>query len=106
MNASNNIKLLRIEHNLTQEELGEIAGVTNCAVSTWEVGTAEPRMGAVRKMADYFNVSIPYLLGLDKNNPVGLTESELQLLYMFRDLDEGGKENAIEYIQFLIEKRK
>lgn len=57
MPIAENIKRLRNSHNLTQAELGEIAGVTDKAVSTWEKGEKIPRMGAIQKMADYFGVS-------------------------------------------------
>lgn len=57
MSISENIKRLREQFDLTQDELGEIAGVSGGAVSTWERGTAEPRMGAVQKMADHFKIS-------------------------------------------------
>lgn len=56
MSISDNIKNLRIEYNLTQTELGKIAGVSGKAVWTWENGLAEPRMGAIQKIADYFNI--------------------------------------------------
>ena len=52
-----NIKKLRQKHGLTQSEFGRIAGVSDKAVSTWERGDAEPRMGAVEKMAAYFRIS-------------------------------------------------
>ena len=57
MSIADNIKKLRKRFNLTQNELGEIAGVSGGAVSTWERGTAEPRMGAIQRMSDYFNIS-------------------------------------------------
>jgi repressor LexA len=50
-----NIRNFRKAHGLTQAELGKIAGVSDKAVSTWEKGTAQPRMGAIQRMADYFN---------------------------------------------------
>lgn len=56
MTISDNIKNLRMEYNLTQTELGKIAGVSGKAVWTWENGLAEPRMGAIQKIADYFNI--------------------------------------------------
>lgn len=52
-----NIKKLSQKHGLTQSELGRIAGVSDKAVSTWERGDAEPRIGAVEKMAAYFRIS-------------------------------------------------
>jgi repressor LexA len=51
-----NIKKLREIHNLSQKELAEIAGVSDKAVSTWENGIKEPRMGAIQKMADHFGI--------------------------------------------------
>ena len=57
MSIAENIKQLREKYNLTQAELGEIAGVSDKAVSTWENGTAEPRMGAIQKIAEYFNIT-------------------------------------------------
>ena len=62
MGISQNIKDLRQRHSLTQAEFGEIAGVSDKAVSTWENGTAEPRMGAIQKIADYFGISKADLL--------------------------------------------
>lgn len=56
MGIPNNIKRLRDVHGLTQAELGKIAGVSDKAISTWEKGTAEPRMGAIQKIADHFNI--------------------------------------------------
>jgi len=54
MNIGENIKRLRQIYDLSQKDLAEIAGVTDKAVSTWEIGIKEPRMGAIQKIADYF----------------------------------------------------
>lgn len=54
MGISENIKILREKYGLSQKELGQIAGVSDKAVSTWEQGLKEPRMGAIQKLADYF----------------------------------------------------
>lgn len=51
-----NIKKLREIHNLSQKELAEIAGVSDKAVSTWENGIKEPRMGTIQKIADHFGI--------------------------------------------------
>lgn len=57
MSIAENIKRIRAEHGLSQAELGKIAGVSDKAVSTWELGLKTPRMGAVEKMADYFGIT-------------------------------------------------
>lgn len=57
MSIAENIKKIRLEHGLSQAELGKIAGVSDKAVSTWELGIKVPRMGAVEKMANYFGIA-------------------------------------------------
>lgn len=57
MPISENIKRLREAHGLTQAQFGKIAGVTDKAVSTWESGKKEPRMGAIQKIVDYFGIN-------------------------------------------------
>ena len=56
MSIGSNIKRLRTDAQLSQAELGKIAGVTDKAVSTWEADIKTPRMGAVEKIAAYFGV--------------------------------------------------
>lgn len=56
MSIGSNIRQLRESHGLTQSELGQIAGVSDKAVSTWEADLKIPRMGAVQRMADYFGL--------------------------------------------------
>ncbi|HDR4573319.1 helix-turn-helix domain-containing protein (plasmid) [Bacillus cytotoxicus] len=56
MSIGKNIKKLRNKHNMSQKEFGEIAGVSDKAVSTWEKGLKEPRMGAIQKIADHFGI--------------------------------------------------
>ena len=56
MGIKENLKALRKQHNLSQQEMAKIAGVTDKAISTWESGTRIPRMGAIQKMADYFGL--------------------------------------------------
>jgi repressor LexA len=57
LSIAENIKRIRTEHGLSQAELGKIAGVSDKAVSTWELGIKTPRMGAVEKMANYFGIA-------------------------------------------------
>lgn len=58
MGLPEKIKELRTSHGLTQEEFGRIAGVSNAAVSTWEAGEKEPRMGSIKKLMAYFHIPL------------------------------------------------
>lgn len=53
---------LRKEKGLTQEQLGEIIGVTNKTVSRWETGVYLPPADALLALGDLFNVSVNELL--------------------------------------------
>ena len=57
------IRELRIEHGLTQEEVGEIIGVKRYSIYSYEKGRACPEMKGLVALADYFDVSMDYLAG-------------------------------------------
>lgn len=57
MSIGSNIKRLREQHSMTQEDFGKIAKVSSMAVSQWENDRAVPRMGALQLIADYFHIS-------------------------------------------------
>lgn len=78
MGIPDNIKRLRATHGLTQSELGKIAGVSDKAIWTWENGTAEPRMGAIQKIADHFNIKKSDLIEDHSTDP---TEGITNLIY-------------------------
>lgn len=73
MTIRENIIALRHIYGVTQEELASIAGVTRGAVSQWEGGFSEPRMGAIQKMADHFHIRKSNIIedgGMDAIDPV------------------------------------
>lgn len=106
MSISERIKYLRDLHNLTQAELGRIAGVSDKAVSTWENGSAEPRMGAIQKIADHFGISKGWIIGespLGNGEPVLVCsdEGERRILEMYRSLNLIGKNRALQDLEDL-----
>lgn len=58
-----NIRRLRKERGLTQEQLAEAVGVTVGAVSKWESGVSSPDIGMLPELADFFEISVDVLLG-------------------------------------------
>lgn len=56
MGVRENIIELRRRYGITQEELAKIAGVSRGAVSQWEGGFSEPRMGAIQRIADHYGL--------------------------------------------------
>ena len=60
-----NIRPLREQRGMTQEDLANRLGVKYPAVSKWERGMAYPSMNTVIKMAELFQVSMDVVLGLE-----------------------------------------
>ena len=56
------IAQLRKEHELSQEKLGEILGVTNKTISRWETGRYLPPAEMLLSMSNLFHVTINELL--------------------------------------------
>lgn len=58
----NFLRNLRTNRRLSQQQLGNMVGVSNKAVSKWETGTAKPQMGTCYKLAAAFGISVDELL--------------------------------------------
>ena len=63
MNIGEKIKKLRQEKNVSQAVLGEIVGVHEKHISRYERGISQPSTEVLRKMAEFFSVSIDFLVG-------------------------------------------
>lgn len=88
MTISESIKALREVYSITQAELGEIAGLSSKAIGAWESGRAEPRIGAVEKIAAYFGISKTKVLGWDDD--CEFTDNEKDMIKKYRLLDDYG----------------
>lgn len=93
MTIGENIKILRQKNNLTQEDLANIAGVTNKAVSSWENNKKLPRMGAIQKMADYFGIKKSDIIEIETNSVQNLTDTVIIDKTTKEDIDESDEQN-------------
>ena len=79
MMLAENIRRLRKERLLTQEQLAEVLGVTTGAVYKWEAKLSVPDIGLIVEMADFFDTSVDVLLGYEmKDNGLDATVKRLQ----------------------------
>lgn len=86
LKLNENIRMLRKQRGMTQEQLAEAMGVSVGAVSKWESGQTNPELGLIAELADFFGVSVDVLLGYT--------------------LKSSSRDNAIAYIKKLnLEKR-
>ncbi len=61
------LRELRTSKNLDQKDIANALGVLDATVSMWETGKRVPYHELLIKIADFFDVSIDYLLGYKKN---------------------------------------
>lgn len=104
MSIGENIKRLRLQHGLSQAELGAIAGVTDKAVSTWENGAKEPRMGAIQKIADYFHIKKSDII---EDDMMSVTDKSLKFaLFGTADVDDEVFREVKKFAKFAMENHK
>lgn len=117
MSIGENIKKLRIEYGLDQNQLGAIAGVTDKAVSRWENDISIPRMGAIEKIAQHFNIrksdiiedNTPELLaayGGNKDNNVKFDDFTYAIYNETKDLTEEQKQALLDMAKVLKNSKK
>ena len=58
----NKLKELRKTHKINQDELAKYLNISRQAYSHYEIGARQPSPETLKKLADYFNVSVDYLL--------------------------------------------
>ena len=58
------LKALRLEKGLTLEQFGKLFGVSKQGVSHWETGIRFPNLPTLVQIAEFYEVSADYLLGL------------------------------------------
>lgn len=76
------------ENNITQKQLAEHIGASQGNISDWKSGKFVPSADKLVLIADFFNVSVDYLLG--RTPPISsaptLSDTEQELVELFRSL--------------------
>ena len=63
INFKERLKELRLEKNMTQQELGNLVNISKMAISHWEKGHSEPSISQLIFLSEYFGVTVDYLVG-------------------------------------------
>ena len=95
------LRTLRKKNNISQIKLSKYFNYGSTAIANYESGRNEPSYDVLIKIADYFNVSIDYLLGREEEPLVkrNLTIEEDNLIKDFRELDKNIQINLTELIK-------
>ncbi len=82
----NKIKNSRKKHNMTQQQLADLIGVSNKAISKWENDEGIPDIDNLKRVSQVFNLSIDYLVGNDAPRYRLLFEDKIILMCIFLGL--------------------
>lgn len=119
----NRIKQLRLQANLTQEELGKVIGVNKAAIQKYESGqTMNMKRSKIAALSKYFKVDPTWLMGFDEDDftPQKQENHEIdcdlidacfgkdayKLVQTFLKLNDVGQAKAIEYLSDLADNAK
>ena len=103
-NFAFNLKHLRLEKGLTQEQLGKLINKDYSTIGKWENGTRSPIMEDVIKLSNILDVDIKDLINKDYEIDNSPKFDELDILFS-KNKDILTDEDK-EYMRFIIEKRK
>ena len=118
MSFGNTLLALRKDNFLTAKELSKKLNVSINLIYEWEKGRCEPSFDCLIKLADFFDVSVDYLMGREGDikgyepakNRIGATEplsgEEAELLQDFRQLGVFARSSILIQVKALAEKAK
>lgn len=105
----NRIRELREQRNLKQIDLAKAINVRQNTLSTWETGRYEPDLEMLSRLANYFDVSVDYLLGREgmveqKKEAAtpkdgGPADEDARLFNLLRKSDPDLKKAMIEFLE-------
>lgn len=80
---------LLVKHGVTAYKVAKETGITTSTLTSWKQGKYVPKPDKLQKIADFFGVSLGYLMGTEEaepnavdkeNNPIVLDDEALELL--------------------------
>ena len=98
MKFGDNLKLIRKNKNMSQEELAEKVNVTRQSVSKWENGEAYPEMNNILELCKIFNCKINDLVHTDMSDITSLDEEIVMKVVKFNEK----KQNQVKTLSNII----
>ncbi len=54
---------LLVDNNITSYKVSKDTGISTSTLSDWKTGRSVPKLDKLKKLADYFGVTLNYLIG-------------------------------------------
>ncbi|AEY64809.1 helix-turn-helix transcriptional regulator [Clostridium sp. BNL1100] len=101
---NNRLRELRKEKGLTQMELAKQLNVSDRSVGFYETGERDPDTDTLRKLSDFFDVSIDYLLCRSDIRKTGKVETKAYHNLDIAGLPDEAIKQVEDYIEFVKQK--
>lgn len=95
------IKQLRKEKDLTQEEMADQLSLNRATISNWEIDRASPDAKTIIQLADFFNVTVDYLMGISDSPQTNFSPKADKLLKAISLAEELPEEKITELADIL-----
>lgn len=107
---STKLKNIRKENNLLQKDIAKEINIAIQTYAKYEQGKAQPDIETLKNLADFYNVSVDYLIGrADEDNIVqiynDLSEDEEHLISIIRKLNDLNKEIIYQFAEFTLKQQ-
>lgn len=101
------LKMLRSARGVLQKDIAALLGIDRTTYVKYEKGVSEPSIETLLKLADYFGVSVDFLLGREdedtKKEIAALSDDDLNLeiIKLLTELSPETREMALQILQTL-----
>lgn len=100
---------LRSESELSQREIARQLHISQSTYHNWESGKTQPSIAQLIDLAEFFGVSVDYLIGnsddcgiitySENHNEKIIKRDEYELLRLYRSLPEAARKNILDFIK-------
>lgn len=95
------LKYLRKREDISQAELALRLGISSSAIGNYESGTRMPTPEIEEALADYFNVSLDFLRGINHEKH-GFSSTEIEIIHDYRSLNDAGKKEIRNHMNYIL----
>ena len=99
------LRELRKSKDLTQAQVADGINCTPAAYNRYETGERQPPIDALTKLADYFGVSLDYLVGRAPIRDSALSNYEIEFIKKLRSVPDSVREDAMDFLDIKIRKK-
>lgn len=91
----NRIRDLREDHDLTQQELADMLGCSQATYSRYETGDVNVPVDILKRLSQFYKVSIDYIVGLSDRKWTNLCECRIDFNMLFSHTLKWGSESGV-----------